>query len=134
MTQTHAISLLFSALVHAVSLNQMSRHFSSPARLLLLSLSPKFFLSIIPSSITCCKQYSHKHPSQRRSSGPPAPCSHCVRCIDSSWSFITYAGCSLWTELAWGSRPSALVLSHQSSTALYHLLLDIYPQSVYGQS
>lgn len=35
--------------------------------------------------------------------------------------------------MAWEGRSSALALSCQSSTALYHLLLDIYPQSFYGQ-
>lgn len=38
-----------------------------------------------------------------------------------------------WKQMAWEGRSSALALSCQSSTALYHLLLDICPQSFYGQ-
>lgn len=89
----------------------MSRRLSSPARLLLLSLSPKFFqvefLQVLPPLRVFLQP-----PSQEDPVVPPLHTALCqmhrspvVRLSHNTLLIV------LWTELAWDSQPSALTLS-----------------------
>lgn len=109
--------------MYTVSLNQMSRHFSSPTRLLLLSNpQPKFFQVGLPSIASSIKS-SHKPPTPGRSDDTS------LRAATAPYAQVYMVVVVL---LAWRWKgvgragSSALALFRQSSSTLYHLPLDVY--------